>query len=82
MKFFLLQLLLSIDQFINVMLLGYADETLSARAHRQRVKGQRYWGWTANFIDTLFFWDIEHCKNAYLSESLRKQLPAEFRKPS
>lgn len=48
----------------------YPDESLSSRAHRMRTKGQRYWGWTANAIDLLFFWQRNpgHCERAYLNE--------------
>jgi hypothetical protein len=72
------QVAIAIDQLINTMLGGYADETLSARAHRMRVKKQPYWGWTANVIDKLFFWQEAHCGGAYLAEMKRSQLPREF----
>ena len=32
------QVAIAFDQLINTLLGGYADETLSARAHRMRVK--------------------------------------------
>lgn len=67
------QILIAIDQLANALLGGDADETLSARAHRQRVKGHRYWGWTAGAIDKLFFWQGPgHRKNAYIKEFARK----------
>lgn len=71
----LLQILIAIDQLLNAITGGYADETLSARAHRMRIKGQPYWGWTANAIDELFFWQEGHCELAYLSEVRRRQFP-------
>ena len=72
---YLLQILVAIDQLLNTIVGGYADETLSARAHRMRIKGQPYWGWTANAIDELFFWQDGHCELAYLSEVKRRQFP-------
>lgn len=72
------QVAIAIDQLINALLGGYADETLSARAHRMRVKKQPYWGWTANMIDRGFFWQKAHCEAAYKAEQQRKHLPAEF----
>ena len=75
----LLQAAIWFDQGINVLLGGYADETLSARAHRMRVKGQKYWGWTADAIDTLFFWERDHCLDSHLSELNRRHLPPEYR---
>lgn len=76
---YLLQLAIAFDQFLNALCNGWADETLSSRAHRMRAKGQRYWGWTANFIDKLFFLQKDHCKKSYEDEQLRNQLPPEFR---
>ena len=64
------QVLIALDQLLNAMLGGWADETLSARAHRE--------GWS-RWIDLLFFWQPEHCKNSYLSEMNRAQMPPVYR---
>ena len=74
-----LQVLIAVDQLANALAGGYADETLSSRAHRMREKGQPYWRWTACFIDMLFFWQKEHCKAAWYSEMKRLQLPPHMR---
>lgn len=76
----MIQIAIAIDQLANTLLGGTADETLSARAHRMRVKGHRYWGWTAAFIDALFFWDADHCLKAYQSEQARLQLPNDYQR--
>lgn len=81
MKRYLLNNLIALDQLANTLLAGEADETLSSRAHRMREKGHRWWGWTARFIDALFFWQLEHCRNAWLSEVTRAQLPRNLRGP-
>lgn len=73
---------IAVDQLANAMLAGDADETLSARAHRMREKKQRYWGWTADAIDRLFFWQPDHCLQAYESELLRRQLPSHYAQPA
>ena len=73
------QVAIAIDQLLNTCLGGMADETLSARAHRMREKGQRYWGWTAGAIDRLFFWQPGHCRLAWKAEVARKQLPADYK---
>ena len=73
------QILIALDQLINALIGGTADETLSARAHRMRVKWHRYWGWTAGAIDKLFFWQRGHCHAAYQREHERKDLPHEYR---
>lgn len=72
------QVLVAIDQFVNTLLWGYADETLSARAYRHaEIKKDRRWPmW---IIDHLFFWQDEHCKQAYESEIERTQLPPGMR---
>ena len=33
-----------------------------------------------NLVDGLFFWETEHCRNAYESERTHMQLPPELRK--
>lgn len=74
-KKWIFQILIAIDQLLNAITGGYADETLSARAYRMRAKGQPYWGWAANAIDELFFWQEGHCELAYLAEVRRRQFP-------
>lgn len=69
------QVLIAIDQFFNALLGGMADETLSANAYRQSKKGKTV---MKRVIDTLFFFDPDHCYNSYLSEMQRKQLPKEY----
>lgn len=68
------QVLLAIDQVLNAMLWGYADETLSARAWRCRDVKRR-WAVAVWCINKLFFWQDNHCRGAYAHEVQRKQLP-------
>ena len=70
------QILVAVDQLANTFLGGMADETLSARAWRNHLKGRRSWPY--KLIDTLFFWQKDHCRTAYESEVERKQLPAGY----
>jgi hypothetical protein len=81
MKQWAFQVLIAIDQLFNALLAGWSDETLSARAARMRDKGQRFWGWTANAIDLLFFWQKNpgHCDRALYAERVRSQLPPSLR---
>ena len=74
----MMQFLIALDQLINTLIGGMADETLSARAHRMRSKGQRSWGWTAAVIDAIFFWEDGHCRRAWVSELERRQLPGAY----
>lgn len=74
-----MQVLIAVDQVLNTLIGGMADETLSARAHRMREKDHLWWGWTASAIDLLFFWQEEHCRQAWLSEMERRQLPEAYK---
>lgn len=79
------QLLVSFDQFLNVLICMFvepkerhwADETFSAHVYRHYCDGRwkvLYW-----VINKLFFLQDDHCKEAYESELNRAQLPPEFR---
>ena len=71
------QVLVAIDQLVNTLLWGTADETLSARAWRHHLDGSRDWPY--KLIDALFFWQSDHCRQAYESEMERAHLPKEYR---
>lgn len=73
------QFLIAIDQLLNTLLAGYADETLSARAYRMDGKKKR-WTIARKLIDGIFFWQEEHCLNSYISEVVRKHYPSDYRK--
>ena len=72
------QILLGIDQLINTVLWGYADESLSARSWRNQYKKRRY-AISVKVINCVFFWQKNHCQEAYSSEKKRRQLPTEYR---
>ena len=65
------QILIAIDQLINALIGGMADETISARAYRSD------WRLTMVIINSLFR-DENHCKDSFESEVLRSQLPKEY----
>lgn len=73
----LFQVLIAIDQVFNALLGGHADETLSARAYRQRHK--KRWYVVMTILDTVFFWQKSHCLEAYVSEIIRAHLPSEYK---
>ena len=79
MKRYALNIAIGLDQLANAVLAGLPDESLSSRAHRMRVKGHKYWGWTATAINLLFFWEADHCRAAHESEQRRTQLPRSFK---
>ena len=67
----LLQIAIAVDQLGNALLGGYADETISAWAHRTRRHR------TERLINLLFFDDM-HCAKAYLSEMQGWQNATEY----
>ena len=71
------QLFIAIDQLVNTLLGGWPDETLSSRAWRWHVAGIRHW--PKLVIETLFFWDADHCRESFESERQGRQLPPECR---
>ncbi len=71
------QILVGMDQWLNTVCFGYADETLSARAYRTR---NTYWGRVAyRSINGIFFWQKNHCMAAYAMEMFRQHLPEVYR---
>lgn len=72
------QILISLDQLLNAICNGYADETLSSRAWRHYDDGSRKW--PKVLIDAILFFDKDHCHQSYLSEIERRQLPPSMRK--
>jgi hypothetical protein len=71
-----LQFVIVIDQCLNVLIgSGYADETLSAYAHRTREKSP----WRSRSINAVFFWQEDHCRAAWESERDRKHFPISYR---
>lgn len=78
------QIAIAFDQLFNTFVwyhgMGWADETLSARAWRM-AQTDPGWERIRFCIDALFFWQAAHCYGGYISELQRRQLPAEYRKP-
>ena len=83
MRFYLMQVLIALDQLLNALHGGWADETLSSAAYRMSLRndaGVFRWRWRvcAALINGLFF-DRNHCRDAFVSERDNNQLPPEFR---
>ena len=68
--------LISLDQLVNTIFLGYPDETISSRAFREDIK------WLESLINALFFFDyqdtvagrIRHCELAYYGELAQEHI--------
>lgn len=55
----------------------YADETMSSHSWRWYRDGKRLW--CKICIDTILFFDKNHCEESYKSELERNQSPVEMR---
>jgi hypothetical protein len=81
------QVLLAVDQVLNALIpplagtLSFSGETLSARCYRAWRDGRAWGRVLLPVIDTAFFWQDEHCRNAYLHTLERRHLPPEYRNP-
>lgn len=81
MRQWLLNVLIAFDQFLNVLLcLGEPDETMSSAAYRMEQAG-RFWGFMRPVIDTLFWFDPDHCRASYEAELLRRHVSAALHCP-
>ncbi|MFC0925092.1 DNA helicase UvrD [Pasteurella multocida] len=81
MSKYLLNIAIAIDQGFNALFFGSPDETLSSRAYRGAVlakKPKKKWKVLYKAINKMFFWQVDHCKQAYESEVKRRQYPAAF----
>lgn len=76
---YVLNVLIAVDQVGNTLLGGSPDETLSARAYRTEQQGKVFGRFFRPLIDTLFWFDPDHCKSAYNSELRKLQLPVVYR---
>lgn len=70
---YILQILIAIDELLNAILGGAADETLSSRAYRMRHKP--LWNAFRIALDLIFtiFGHSEHCREAYVYEYIRSR---------
>jgi len=59
MRSLLHNLIIGVDQLVNAMMLGDPDETISSRAGR--VWPETWW---SKLIDTIMFWQTDHCHKA------------------
>lgn len=65
---YLKQNAICLDQLGNTLLGGWADETLSSRAYRADVDGRIFGKIFRPLIDLLFFFEKDHCRQAFLME--------------
>lgn len=78
MKFWLINVLVALDQLVNALFGGWADETISSRAYRMQNK-TFVWQCLRRAIDLLLFFQPDHCCIAYDYERNRWQMPPDLR---
>jgi hypothetical protein len=71
------QLAIATDQWFNAALGGMADETISARLYRNKMRSW-WWSFWYHAVNAIFF-NRNHCFNSWLAEVNRKQLPKDYR---
>lgn len=77
LKQYIINLLVAFDQFINVLFLGQPDETISSRAWRCKDSSS-FWKFMRKLIDTIFFWQKDHCYYSFIAEVERHQITTEI----
>lgn len=75
------QVLVAIDQLVNAILGGWADETISSRSFRSYKAGKLFGRMSKTTIDSFFsiFGDHNHCERCFMAEKDRRQNHPEFR---
>lgn len=77
MKEYCFHVAIAFDQLLNALFCGTCDETLSSRAYRLKIERDRCIPYY--LINLIFFWQEDHCKEAYESEINRLHLPGSMR---
>ena len=54
----------ALSRLLNTFVGGRYDEMLSSRAYRES-NDSAIWYAVMTVLDTLFFWDTDHCKSNY-----------------
>ena len=76
-KTYLYNLALAADCFVNALLAGNYQETLSSRCYRNARKGYWYAKVAEAILDLIFKpWDAHHCKESYEAALARGDCPA------
>ena len=82
MKRRILNLLIALDQLAWVLLTlgnGMPDETISAALWRMESQGKWAGKLFRPVVDAMFWFDKNHCLNAWESENKKQHLPAMYK---
>ena len=79
-SFWLKQNAIAFDQFLNTFFFGgWADETMSSALWRMEKQAKLSGIIFRPVVDTLLWFDKDHCRTSYESELFRNQSPPEER---
>ena len=79
----MMQTIIALNQLVNTLVYirgdgwGMADECFSARSFRLLL--QDIATWPCSLVNTLFFWQPNHCYHAWVSEFERQHQPTHYR---
>lgn len=74
---YLRKIAIAFDQLLNTLFGGWPDETLSSRAYRLYADGVT--PLPRLVINTIIFWQKDHCYSAYTNEQKGVQRPENLR---
>lgn len=74
---YLVNVFTAASQTVNALAAGAPDESLSSRAHR--LQHRAGWRVVRRVVNAVFWWQADHCLEAWQSERARRQLPPELR---
>lgn len=75
------QFIIALDQLLNTLFRGWADETISARSYRNSANGKEKWRKAKRYIDAFFrlFGQKDHCYESFKMEQGRLHMPPAYR---
>ena len=82
MRWYVINLLIAVDQFFCAVFGGWCDESISSYAYRLDNHGKPAGKILRPFVDYValkVFGQAEHCFKAYQEERVRAQFPPELR---
>lgn len=71
---YLFNVAIGLDMFVNTVLGGLPDSTISARVGYNAIAGKTWALVAEKVINVLFFWRPNHCREAIKSDYGRAQL--------
>ena len=74
LAYYVFRVLIALDQFGNALLGGRPDHTISGRVGYYALKNKQWALNAERVINTLFFWDKDHCRRSIEWDEVVKPL--------